>query len=233
MGQAPEMPGSFGEQSKPVPQKRTETKILGKVKKGIYLCRVISQSTSSDKQFEILGAALSLFVKYGFHGTPTSRIAAEAGVANGTLFHYYKTKEDLMIALYIGIKEEMTGYLVSKIERSDSIESRFKTSFIESLNWALQNREKFYYIQLFHFSPHLSKISPEIIANQTRFHLQLMEDGKKAKLLKPLPADLIFTIVSSHVFGLYQYLINADFSSVRQKKVIEEGFEMLWEMLTK
>jgi AcrR family transcriptional regulator len=41
-----------------------------------------------DKQQEILSAALQLFVANGFHGTATSKIAKEAGVANGTLFHY-------------------------------------------------------------------------------------------------------------------------------------------------
>jgi len=194
---------------------------------------VISQSTTADKQKDILAAALRLFVEFGFHGAPTSRIAAEAGVANGTLFHYYKTKEELMIALYHDIKEDMTGWLASNVNEKDPIEKRFRESFVQSLQWALQHRDKFYYIQQFHFSPHLSKVSPQVIREQTKFHVQLIEEGKAAKLLKPLPADLVFTLVSSHVFGLYQYLVDAGFSAARQKKVISDSFEMLWDMLTK
>ena len=75
---------------------------------------MISQSKIQDKRKEILSAALKLFVEYGFHGTPTSKIAAEAGVANGTLFHYYKTKEDLVIVLYNDIKDELNRYIISK-----------------------------------------------------------------------------------------------------------------------
>jgi AcrR family transcriptional regulator len=38
-----------------------------------------------DKKEEILKTALKLFVEFGFHATPTSKIAKEAGIANGTL----------------------------------------------------------------------------------------------------------------------------------------------------
>jgi AcrR family transcriptional regulator len=61
-----------------------------------YHCRVISQF-NIEKTDRILSTALKLFVTYGFHGTPTSKIASEAGISNGTLFHYFKTKDELFI----------------------------------------------------------------------------------------------------------------------------------------
>src|SRR4030095_1581823 len=47
---------------------------------------------------EILRAALELFSKKGFFRTTTKQISDKAGIAEGTLFNYFKTKEDL--ALY-------------------------------------------------------------------------------------------------------------------------------------
>jgi AcrR family transcriptional regulator len=46
----------------------------------------------------ILQAALALFSKKGFHRTATKEISRKAGIAEGTLFNYFRTKEDL--ALY-------------------------------------------------------------------------------------------------------------------------------------
>ena len=46
----------------------------------------------------ILRAALELFAKHGFYKTTTKAIARKAGIAEGTLFNYFETKEDL--ALY-------------------------------------------------------------------------------------------------------------------------------------
>ena len=194
---------------------------------------MISQSKIQDKRKDILAAALKLFVEYGFHGTPTSKIAAEAGVANGTLFHYYKTKEDLVIVLYNDIKNEVNSFVMSKTSCSESLETKFKIMFINTIYWALDNHDKFYYIQQFHFSPHLAKISPETIHQQSTCHIRLIDEGIKNKLLKPLPVELLFTLVGSQVFGIYQYLTTGDFSEDEQKKVINDAYEMLWNMIKK
>src|SRR5437762_529514 len=52
---------------------------------------------------KILAAALKLFAKKGLHETTTKEICQKAGIAEGTLFNYFKTKEDL--ALYFFQKE--------------------------------------------------------------------------------------------------------------------------------
>src|SRR5690349_342098 len=52
---------------------------------------------------EILKAALELFREKGLEGTTTKEISKRAGIAEGTLFNYFKTKEDL--ALYFFQKE--------------------------------------------------------------------------------------------------------------------------------
>ena len=49
-----------------------------------------------EKEQKILDTSLKLFVERGFHGTSTAEIAKTAGVATGTLFHYFKTKEELI-----------------------------------------------------------------------------------------------------------------------------------------
>src|SRR5262249_35853439 len=46
----------------------------------------------------ILAAALKLFAEKGFYNTSTRAISRKAGIAEGTLFNYFETKEDL--ALY-------------------------------------------------------------------------------------------------------------------------------------
>ena len=56
------------------------------------------------KKTAIAGAAARLFTERGFHGTPTSLIAREAGISNGTLFHYFPTKEELINFAYFDIE---------------------------------------------------------------------------------------------------------------------------------
>lgn len=59
-------------------------------------------------QKAILKAALKSFEKNGFHKTTTKEISKKAGIAEGTLFNYFRTKEDL--ALYF-FEEEIAGLI--------------------------------------------------------------------------------------------------------------------------
>lgn len=183
-----------------------------------------------DKRDRILASALTLFVEFGFHGTPTSKIAKEAGVSNGTLFHYFATKEELIRELYISIKNNLNAYLFSHISPGDSVEAMIKKSFIYFIYWALENREKNHYIQQVLFSPHISQISESVLTEQSQKHIQLIEEAKSTKIIKDLPTDLIYTLANSHLMGIYNYVVNLP--ADEQKPIIENGFEMLWDMLT-
>lgn len=53
----------------------------------------------TDKQKQILKAALQLFATDGYHATPTRKVAMEAGVSEGLLFRHFGNKEGLLEAL--------------------------------------------------------------------------------------------------------------------------------------
>lgn len=55
---------------------------------------------SGDKYALILDAAQTVIARQGYHGAQISKIAAEAGVAAGTVYLYFKNKPDLLISLF-------------------------------------------------------------------------------------------------------------------------------------
>src|SRR5688572_26853294 len=54
-------------------------------------------------QEKVLEAAEKIFSEKGFHGSTTKEIAEEAGVAEGTIFKYFKTKKDLLVNTIVPI----------------------------------------------------------------------------------------------------------------------------------
>jgi AcrR family transcriptional regulator len=59
----------------------------------------ISEAKRESRRQQILDAALRCFSRDGFHNTTTADIVRESGVSQGTLYLYFKTKDDIIIAL--------------------------------------------------------------------------------------------------------------------------------------
>ncbi len=199
----------------------------------LYLCRVISQFTSEDKPKKILATALKLFVTYGFHGTPTSKVAEESGVSNGTLFHYFKTKDELVVALYISIKDQINTFLQEKIAKQTALKQKFQALFEASVEWAFEHKDEYFFIQQFHFSPHLTLIPREILEQHAHIHTGLLQKGIEAKLFKPLPADMISALAGSQINGLHQYLLDKALPPAQRKQTIKKTFDLVWQMLAR
>jgi TetR/AcrR family transcriptional regulator, fatty acid metabolism regulator protein len=65
-----------------------------------------------DKRSAILDAALRVFAKHGYASARVSDIASEAGVGKGTVYLYFKSKEDLLM----GVFEARVGEILSMID---------------------------------------------------------------------------------------------------------------------
>ncbi len=191
---------------------------------------MISQSIS-DKQRDILDTALKLFVENGFHATPTSMIAKEAGVANGTLFHYYPTKDELIVALYTEIKKDLAFCIFSSEVEGEAPKDKWKRHYTTAIEWGVEHPLEFRFAQQFANSPYVSMVSDEL-KKQSQFTLDMIKDGIRTKLIKVNEPELLNTMLMSNVYGVNQYIVDAKLSYPERKKVINKSFDMLWDMMT-
>ena len=63
-----------------------------------------------DKPQQIIEAAVRVFARKGYFNSRVSDIAREAGIAAGTIYLYFKTKEDILITLF---REKMAAFVAS------------------------------------------------------------------------------------------------------------------------
>jgi TetR/AcrR family fatty acid metabolism transcriptional regulator len=79
------------------------------------MAKVDSKAPPIDKRRQILDAAICVFARQGFHATRVSDIADEAGVAYGLVYHYFKSKEEVLNELF----SERWSLLLAAIEEAD------------------------------------------------------------------------------------------------------------------
>ena len=61
-----------------------------------------------DKPQQIIDAAVRVFARNGYYNSRVSDIAREAGIASGTIYLYFRTKDDILVTLF---REKMAGFV--------------------------------------------------------------------------------------------------------------------------
>ncbi|MCF7925812.1 MAG: TetR/AcrR family transcriptional regulator, partial [Candidatus Izimaplasma sp.] len=121
-----------------------------------------------DKRNHILETAMHLFVKNGFHATPTSMIAKKAHVSVGTLFNHFKSKATLIEQIYISIKLHLKNTFIELLDEHNNQHDQLQSMYHAIVNWGYNNSDEFYYLELFDHSPfkNIYKTEASLIINQ-------------------------------------------------------------------
>ena len=162
---------------------------------------------------KILKAALELFVSRGFN-TPTSEITKKAKVSSGILFHYFPTKDDLILTLYANILGEY--YQSGFVQIDDEVmadrtrfESNIRRAWSAIVQWGVRNWEKFQYMQQFENTPYLDKYQSRKSADIQRVQKYLAEETKLAiekGISKDLPVDFLIRTGSGLIISTIKFL---------------------------
>lgn len=184
-----------------------------------------------NKDQIIIETAIKLFVDNGFHGTATSKIALEAGVANGTLFNYFATKEILIVSIYNSIIKKMDDFIIESIESNSVSKESFRSLFTASLQWNLENPKEFHYLQQFINSPYSKSGITKVLNNDEHPLYVLIQNGINLVVLKPMQVGLVFSLFTAQINGLYYYLISNKITGDESDQLIADTFELLWKMI--
>ncbi len=182
-----------------------------------------------DKQKAILDAALAILSEKGFHGTSTAEISKKAGVASGTLFHYFKTKEELINVLYYEVKKSIGYALNNDLESVTSIKSKLKHYFMRMIEWGLENPQKFIFLNYFDYSPYINAITQEEAYKYYNLFIETVEDAIKEEILKDVPLDFMISYMSNQTRVTTQFILNNPEMDVDMLKKI--SYEMSWDSI--
>ena len=184
----------------------------------------MARPKSEDKRSSILDAALRVFAERGL-SAPTSAISREAGVAEGTLFTYYKTKDELVNALYRQIKLELADAMMSDFPRKSSVRSRFQHVWDRYVQWGLGSQSERGVLRQLMVWSGLSEESKK--AGSTPFaEIETMaQDAVAHRLIKDLPLPFIAATVSALADTAIDLAMQ---DPSRAEDYRTWGFEMLW-----
>ncbi|MED5371848.1 MAG: TetR/AcrR family transcriptional regulator [Myxococcota bacterium] len=85
-----------------------------------------AEARKSEKRGRITEAAIAVFAERGFHVARVSDIARRAGVADGTIYLYFKNKEDLLLSIFEEQMDRLSSGLAEVLEGVDDPRERIR-----------------------------------------------------------------------------------------------------------
>jgi len=186
----------------------------------------VARPKSEDKRNAILDAATRVFAECGLTAAPTSEISKEAGVAEGTLFTYFKTKDDLMNALYREIKLELADAMMSGFPRKKSVRTRLQHVWDGYVNWGVTNSEQRKVLAQLLVSGVLSKESIEAGSAPFVEMQNMIRNAMGQHILRAdLPTELISKVMGALAEATMDLMVS---KPAMAKKYRDGGFEIYW-----
>lgn len=117
---------------------------------------------TEDRRREILAAALECFGRLGYEKTTVSDVREKAGVSTGSLYHHFKSKEQLAAALYIeGVRQTQERGL-GRLLTHRSAERGVRALVENYLDWVDQNREMARFLLFMRHAPFVLESEQEL-----------------------------------------------------------------------
>jgi TetR/AcrR family transcriptional regulator, repressor of fatR-cypB operon len=184
----------------------------------------------ADRRDTILEAALHCFVDRGFYGTAMPEIAKRAGVAAGTIYHYFESKEVLVNTLFRHWKMAVAQRVFTKFPHHADPREQFRVMWHEMISFARENPKAFAFIELHNHASYLDDESRAVEASLKGFARGVIEQAQRDGLLKTLDA----TVLMELVFGAFVGMMRAHWEGRAEltDAVIEQAEQACWDAVS-
>jgi AcrR family transcriptional regulator len=157
-----------------------------------------------DKKEAILAAALELFVEKGFYGTSVPSLAERAGVAAGTIYHYFESKEALVNHLYKHWKAEIALRVMGEFPLTKPPRERFRIIWERMAKFALQYPKELAFMELHHHASYLDEEARQMELTVLAFGLEMVRRAQAEHAIKRLDAEMLIELVNGAFLGIFR-----------------------------
>jgi len=154
----------------------------------------------------LMRAAVSIVAREGLAAATTAAIASEAGVAEGTLYRHFESKDDLLIAAYRQIKTEMFVNVVDAVDTTLPPPERLKLGWKAIYLAYRADRDAFTYGQRFAESALAEREGGEAARSIGKLIADLRRAGIASGDFRNLPVDLLANIFLASI----SYLLKSE-----------------------
>jgi AcrR family transcriptional regulator len=187
----------------------------------------MARPRSEDKRDAIMSAAIKAIAVQGL-SAPTSLIAKEAGVSNGSLFTYFETKADLLNQLYCELKAEMAAAALDGLPAGAELRKQAFHLWSNWMDWAMSNPEKRRALAQLGVSDEITPASRAAGHKAIAGVAELLEQIRANGSMRKVPMAFVAAIMNSLAEATMDFIVHDQKNADKHCKV---GFDALWRVL--
>lgn len=185
------------------------------------------KNKDENKYESIFNATIQLINEIGLAETSMSKIAKKANVSASTIYVYFENKEDLLNKLYLNVKKKMNAAVFNQSDDFLSLKEAFEDALQKFADFTLMNKDYFLFIEQFHNSPILNKISYDEIVEVTKPIFNFFEKGKNQQIFKQVNTNLLVVFTFQPVVQVLKDHFNG--TSVLNQETLNNIIQMSWD----
>jgi AcrR family transcriptional regulator len=184
---------------------------------------------TSDTADAILAAALELFVERGFHGTSVPSVAERAGVAAGTIYHHFASKEALVNALYKHWKCAISARVLDGFPFDRPPREQFRTVWERMADFAIAHPKEFAFLELHHHGGYLDDEAKGIENNIVDFGIEMVKRAQATEAIKAVDPVLLMEFANGAFIGVFRGGMDGRLKLTRETFLLAE--RCCWEAI--
>jgi len=182
---------------------------------------------ANSRKEDIMKAAANLFSQKTYHDVTMDQIAEEVGIAKGTIYLYFESKENLYLGILEHTHETIESILVKEIEKNDPAPQKLKKVLTLIFQFYFQNRDVLRILtrdetrlirEHFDFTERWRH-------RRIKLYRKILEKGIKEGSFRPANTELMALII----FGLVGSVMSYYPKDMTAGEIAEEVFSMISE----
>jgi AcrR family transcriptional regulator len=197
--------------------------------------RRLATVKAEETRNRILDAALRLFRERGFEKTTMRDVAAEAGVATGAAYYYYRSKEELVMAFYLRTDREAGERLEEVIGATKDLKKRIRGIIDTKFDQFAEHRLLLTALLKAGIDPR-DRLSPfgdetkTIRDDNIDYYARALE-GSDVTLPKDLAPHLPRLLWMYHMALVYYWIIDDSPGQQKTQKLIDASLDLIVQLL--
>ncbi|GEO87427.1 MULTISPECIES: TetR/AcrR family transcriptional regulator [Alphaproteobacteria] len=187
----------------------------------------MARPLDEDKRAAILAVAAQLVAEQGL-GAATAQIAKAAGVPHGSVFTYFGTKAELLNALYLELKTELTGIVLESRQSGSDLRAQLRHIWENWTHWGVANPSKRRALAQLGVSDQVSALTRKAGYEAAQPVLDIIWRISADGSLKDAPRSYVAALVEAMATTTMDAMSD---DPDHAATICADGFEALWRLL--